>query len=345
MVADAAQGTANTHTDPAGGVLPDARARPFSMRRRGCCGPKASPGLSTRRVASAAGQPLSQIHYHFGSKQGLRVPALLDHIDEQALDRQRAMYGAGASLSARWFKACDFLDEDLASGYVRLLQECIALGWSHEAIAEKVRALFHRWGFPSDRGRARGRGPLGPLGPFSAAEIAALAGKVFLGARIRAAAPDRRNAYTHPQRVAEGWSADRGAGAKGFRAMTRACYPDEEGRARNGGVELHYEVCGAARRRSSCFPRGSRSFARVEGPGSFLSRHYRVLTYDARGNGKSDRPRGPENYGYDRLVADAWAVMDAPEPDRPGGGHGLQLGGSPGRPDGGGRPERILAPC
>src|SRR5215467_353613 len=35
-------------------------------------------GLSTRRVADAAGMPLSQIHYHFGSKEAL-VLALLDY--------------------------------------------------------------------------------------------------------------------------------------------------------------------------------------------------------------------------------------------------------------------------
>jgi len=108
--------------------------------------------------------------------------ALLDHIDEQALGRQRAMYGAGTSLAARWFKACDFLDEDLASGYVRLLQECIALGWSHEAIAEKVRALFHRWDSLLIEVAREAEVRFGPLGPFSPAEIAALAGKVFIGA-------------------------------------------------------------------------------------------------------------------------------------------------------------------
>ena len=31
-------------------------------------------GLSTRDVAEAAGVPLSQIHYHFGSKQGMSSP-------------------------------------------------------------------------------------------------------------------------------------------------------------------------------------------------------------------------------------------------------------------------------
>ena len=47
-------------------------------------------GLSTRDVAAAAGVPLSQIHYHFGSKQGL-VLALFEYLNAQLIDRQNAL--------------------------------------------------------------------------------------------------------------------------------------------------------------------------------------------------------------------------------------------------------------
>jgi len=49
-------------------------------------------GLSTRDVAAAAGVPLSQIHYHFGSKQGM-VLALFEYLNAQLLDRQNALFG------------------------------------------------------------------------------------------------------------------------------------------------------------------------------------------------------------------------------------------------------------
>src|SRR5258707_1185683 len=49
-------------------------------------------GLSTRDVAAAAGVPLSQIHYHFGSKQGMML-ALFEYLNAQLLDRQNAMFG------------------------------------------------------------------------------------------------------------------------------------------------------------------------------------------------------------------------------------------------------------
>ncbi len=161
-------------------VLPGARSALLDAAQR-LLRTEGVAGLATRRVAGEAAQPLSQIHYHFGSKQGLML-ALLDHIDKQALGRQRAMYGAGASLSARWYKACDFLDEDLASGYVRLLQECAALGWSEEAMAEKVRALLNRWYSLLTEVAREAEARFGPLGPFSAAEVAALAGNAFFGA-------------------------------------------------------------------------------------------------------------------------------------------------------------------
>src|SRR4029077_1527798 len=66
-------------------------------------------GLSTRDVATAAGVPLSQIHYHFGSKQWLML-ALFDYLNAQLLDRQNAMFhDTTLTLSQRWDRACDFL--------------------------------------------------------------------------------------------------------------------------------------------------------------------------------------------------------------------------------------------
>ena len=43
----------------------------------------------------------------------------------------------------------------------------------------------------------------------------------------------------------------------------------------------------------------------------YLARHARVVVYDPRGNGRSDRPPGPAAYDDAELVADAVAVLDA----------------------------------
>ena len=53
--------------------------------------------LSTRVIAETAGVPLSQIHYHFGSKQGL-VLELLEQENRRLLGRQAAMFGADMPL-------------------------------------------------------------------------------------------------------------------------------------------------------------------------------------------------------------------------------------------------------
>ncbi len=43
----------------------------------------------------------------------------------------------------------------------------------------------------------------------------------------------------------------------------------------------------------------------------YLSRSYRVVTFDGRGNGRSDRPTDPAAYADERFVEDIEAVMDA----------------------------------
>jgi AcrR family transcriptional regulator len=137
--------------------------------------------LSTRQIAVDAGVPLSQIHYHYGSKQQL-ILALLDYENEQLLQRQAAMFGDEVPLWKQWEQACDFLDDDLASGYVRVLQEMIAAGWSDPEIAVTVRRDLRAWYDLLNGVAERTLERLGGLGPFSPAEAAALVGHAFLGA-------------------------------------------------------------------------------------------------------------------------------------------------------------------
>src|SRR5688572_11451745 len=91
-------------------------------------------GLSTRRIAQEAGVPLSQVHYHFGSK-GRMVLALLEAENERRLERQATLYSQEIPLWRRYEQACDVLEDDLESGFVRVLQEMIAAGWTNPDIA------------------------------------------------------------------------------------------------------------------------------------------------------------------------------------------------------------------
>lgn len=136
--------------------------------------------LSTRSIAEAAGVPLSQIHYHFGSKQGL-ILAVLEAENRRLLDRQERMYSSELSLWKQWEQACDYLEDDLASGYVRVLMEMVAAGWSDPEIAAVVKKQVMGWydvlGSVAERAAVR----FGGLGPFTPSEVGALAGLPFLG--------------------------------------------------------------------------------------------------------------------------------------------------------------------
>ena len=137
-------------------------------------------GLSTRKVADAAAVPLSQLHYYFGSKQGLLL-ALLEEENRRRLDRQTRMYAADRPLWERYEQACDFLEDDLDSGYVRVLQEMIAEGWANDEIAQAVRALVHSWYELLTEVAVEAEARFGSLGPFTAREMATLIGNTFLG--------------------------------------------------------------------------------------------------------------------------------------------------------------------
>lgn len=138
-------------------------------------------GLSTRKVADEAGVPLSQLHYHFGSKQGL-ILAVLEVENQRRLARQQNMYAEDAPLWQRYERACDFLEDDLDSGYVRVLQEMIAAGWSNEELGDAVRELLGGWYALLAQVAREAEQRYGRLGPFTAEEIGTLVGVAFLGA-------------------------------------------------------------------------------------------------------------------------------------------------------------------
>ena len=136
--------------------------------------------LSTRRIADRARVPLSQIHYHFGGRRGL-VLALLASENARRVTRQAQMYAAEAPLSQRYDQACDFLDDDLASGYVRILQEMLAAGWSDPEVAEQATLLLGEWFELLTTVVRDAEEQLGSLGPLRAEHVAALVGMAFLG--------------------------------------------------------------------------------------------------------------------------------------------------------------------
>ncbi len=176
MAADPAPRTRAERRDRASA---DTRSRILEAARS-CLLADGYASLSTRRVAEAADVPLSQIHYYFGSKQEL-ILAVLAVENERLLARQASMYAGDEPLWRQWDRACDFLETDLESGYVRILQEMIAAGWSDAVVATSVRELLAGWFHLLTDVARREEKRSGGLGPFSVEEVAALMGLPFLG--------------------------------------------------------------------------------------------------------------------------------------------------------------------
>ncbi len=92
--------------------------------------------------------------------------------------------------------------------------------------------------------------------------------------------------------------------------QSRARYPDQSGQVTRDGVRLHYEVYGQGEITVLLLPTWSIIHSRhwkMQIP--YLSRHFRVVTFDGRGSGRSDRPAA--GYAEHEYAADALAVLDA----------------------------------
>ena len=91
----------------------------------------------------------------------------------------------------------------------------------------------------------------------------------------------------------------------------RAKLPHSDGFVERGAVRIHYEVYGEGRDTLLFIPPWSIVHSRIyKAQIPWLSDYFRCITYDPRGNGKSDRPGRPEDYTVEHSVADALAVLD-----------------------------------
>jgi AcrR family transcriptional regulator len=144
-------------------------------------GERGYAATSMRAVAERAGVQLSLVHYHFGSKQRL-LGAVLDVLTEDLLVRQGAMFGDDRPFSEQWRTACDFLRDDIASGYVRILWELWAAGLADEELAERWRSTQRGWREVVEARIVRWREDTGAELPMAPRALATLVGNLFEGA-------------------------------------------------------------------------------------------------------------------------------------------------------------------
>ena len=92
----------------------------------------------------------------------------------------------------------------------------------------------------------------------------------------------------------------------------RARLPDTEGYVERDGVKVGYEVFGHGTPTLLLLPAWTivhSRFWKMQVP--YLADHFRVITFDRPGNGRSDRTLDPAAYGVEATVDHALAVLDA----------------------------------
>lgn len=93
--------------------------------------------------------------------------------------------------------------------------------------------------------------------------------------------------------------------------------PAHEGHVDRDGVKLWYAVWGQQGPWLAFAPPFQIVHsALLKATVPYLSQHFRVITMDPRGNGRSDRPQGQAHYHFDLYVGDFTAVLDAAGADR-----------------------------
>ena len=100
--------------------------------------------LNLRDIASDAGVNHALIGYHFRGKQQL-VLAVLDDANTRLLERQAQMYDASANASEKWRQACDFYEDDLRSGFVKLLMELMGASFHDQELRREFTPRMLAW--------------------------------------------------------------------------------------------------------------------------------------------------------------------------------------------------------
>jgi AcrR family transcriptional regulator len=105
---------------------------------------KGYAATSLREIAKDAGVNLALINYHFKSKVEVAI-AVFEEANRRLLERQRRLYETQGCYADKWAQARRFYDDDLASGFVRVLMELYAASMSSEKLREAFRPRTEAW--------------------------------------------------------------------------------------------------------------------------------------------------------------------------------------------------------
>ena len=100
-------------------------------------------GITTRRLAEAAGVNHGLVHYYFGSNENLLVRAL-ERFTERLIERQRELYAADQPFIEKWRTAMRYLvSEDRT--YEKIWLELQALAWNDAELRTRLARVNAEW--------------------------------------------------------------------------------------------------------------------------------------------------------------------------------------------------------
>jgi AcrR family transcriptional regulator len=100
-------------------------------------------GITTRRLAEAAGVNHGLVHYYFGSNEHLLVRAL-ERFTERLTARQRELYAADAPFVEKWRTAMRYLVSEDAT-YEKIWLELQALAWNNPRLRARLAQVNAEW--------------------------------------------------------------------------------------------------------------------------------------------------------------------------------------------------------
>ncbi len=100
-------------------------------------------GITTRRLAEAAGVNHGLVHYYFGSNENLLARAL-ERFTERLIERQRVLYAADVPFLEKWRTAMRHLIADDAT-YEKIWMELQALAWNEPELRARLADVNARW--------------------------------------------------------------------------------------------------------------------------------------------------------------------------------------------------------
>lgn len=100
-------------------------------------------GITTRRLAEAAGVNHGLVHYYFGSNEALLVQAL-ERFTERLIARQRALYAADVPFVEKWRTAMEYLVSEDAT-YEKIWLELQAMAWNDAELRDRLAQVNGEW--------------------------------------------------------------------------------------------------------------------------------------------------------------------------------------------------------